>query len=354
MADKVLKIGSTINSPLYTTGYKNKIINGGMEIAQRGASSASNPTSGVKTVDRWALDINLAGSLQILSEQRNDLTYNNTVYTSHRMTTNPPSNLTNVDARVGFYQMLDGTTCVAMKGNVATLSFLCKVNVAGVYTVSFVNAARTYSYISEFTMININVATAITLSVYFDPTKWNASFGEGVGGYLYIGSNGGTNIISLQTDTWVLGDKRVTYSTTPWTTAANYFEVTRVQLEIGTGATSFETRDYGIELMLCKRDYQLITSWTGSVAIATTMNIVSPLNPPMRTNTLAFTKLATTLIGYHGASGPTPWNSWNQGTPRMSKTTFGATVTAVTGLTVNQAVVDDSSGTAIGAVHTGY
>lgn len=81
---------------------------------------------------------------------------------------------------------------------------------------------------------------------------------------------------------------------TPTGTAStnDYIEITGVQLEVGTVATPFEHRSYGEELALCQRYYQrAITSDSGdnltvggSSAGSTTMRFVWPLSTPLRSS----------------------------------------------------------------------
>jgi len=92
---------------------------------------------------------------------------------------------------------------------------------------------------------------------------------------------------------WIAGDARGTSGSTYLATSNSgaVFNITGVQLEVGSTATSFEVRDYGRELILCQRYYQVRENpgdyaciWTGDIVSGTSNNYfyVEPFPVAMR------------------------------------------------------------------------
>ena len=78
------------------------------------------------------------------------------------------------------------------------------------------------------------------------------------------------------------------YTTTWYTTNDATFELTGVQLEVGSVATDFEHRSFAQELMLCERYYQLIAPSVAEALISDTVDydnttyFTCDLHTPMR------------------------------------------------------------------------
>ena len=79
-----------------------------------------------------------------------------------------------------------------------------------------------------------------------------------------------SNIISVTGATSVVGTNGAT------------FYITGVQLEKGTQATSFDFRDYGRELIMCQRYFQLASSIVGAGTSATQVASSVPFQVQMR------------------------------------------------------------------------
>ena len=89
----------------------------------------------------------------------------------------------------------------------------------------------------------------------------------------------------LSAETWAAyasGTRVPDMTSTWWTTNDATFEVTGVQMEVGTQATAFEHRTFGDELALCQRYFQVLKSGT-SVGSGSNISIIVPLFTQMRT-----------------------------------------------------------------------
>merc|ERR1712072_681385 len=156
-----------------------------------------------------------------------------------------------------------------------TLSFWVKASVAQTYY-GYLKAPDGSNYIYPYSFaLSANTWTKITKSIpgnanlQFDN---NANAGLEVGIYLFLGTD--LTASSGSSDTWAAyssGTTRTLDQTSTWyTTNDATFEITGVQLEVGSYATDFEHRSYGAELARCERYYKMFpsTNFDGYTPIA--------------------------------------------------------------------------------------
>lgn len=248
----------------FTAG-KNKIINGDFSVWQRGTSFTA---ADVYTADRWRKD-------------------SQTYSTLTRQTTSDTTNLSNIQycARV---QRNSGQTGTSSIGLIYTAETADAIRYAGqTVTVSFYARAGT-NYSSASSVLNYNFYTGTG-------TDQSRTFSVQFTGEANIGSSN-----KILTTTWQRFSFTATIgaTSTEWalmfyfngigTAGANdYFEVTGVQVEAGSTATSFQTATGTIqgELAACQRYYyksypQSVTPGTGVNYIgAQTANAYPSPNP---------------------------------------------------------------------------
>ena len=136
-----------------------------------------------------------------------------------------------------------------------------------------------------WTKITHSIPGNSSLSFNFDNTK-----GLAVGIFPFNGTDYTTSGHTENTwAAWSTSNKLKDMTSTWYTTNDATFEITGVQLEVGSVATPFEHRSYGDELRLCQRYYQQIAGNTDNVCIGpgrssgTTTGIFSvPLAVPLR------------------------------------------------------------------------
>jgi len=211
-----LTVPSINNGPL--AGFRNAIINGGMEIAQRGTSG----TSGY-LIDRW---IAINTSAQSQSSDVPDGFLNSLEFTSDVATT--PLILQRIE-RINSYH-LAGQTC--------TISFWAK-NVSGssFLAVQIFRAGAN----DNFSSITEEHSVILSMSPSTSWVKYAATF------TLSSAATTGLQIIILRNDD-----------------SAASTRVTGVQLEAGPVATPFERRPIGTELALCQRYFCVFGVTAGS------------------------------------------------------------------------------------------
>jgi len=240
---------------------RNLIINGAMQVAQRGTSSTS---SDLRTVDRFYYNFGntLAGtqSQQTLSS---GTPYNEGFRNFYRFAISTVGSATST-----YCQLIQGIEAqnIATSGwqyasadSDVTVSFWVRSSVAQ----TFYGALKTddgtaQNYVFSFAL-SADTWTKVTKTI---PGNSNVTINNdnGRGAELVIYPFMGTNYTDsgVNVDAWQAysGGTRAPDMATDWVlTNGATFDVTGVQLEVGSVATPFEHRNYGDELARCQRYY---------------------------------------------------------------------------------------------------
>ena len=216
-------------------GRKNLIINGAMQVAQRGTSSTGN---GYVSLDRWYS--NQSGASTTFSQETNtNPSETGGIKSYARLNVSSSSDYT------GISQKIEDVTSVP--SGTVTLSFWAKgtAPVGGLY----VNSAQDFGTggSGDVDIAGILITSSLTSSWVKYSTQITIPSVDGktigAGSFFNLAINQGTNSSSTAYD----------------------LNITGVQLETGSVATDFEHRSYGEELSLCQRYYQVY----GGTAYAT-------------------------------------------------------------------------------------
>jgi hypothetical protein len=243
------------------TGYKNRIINPGMTIDQRNNGALASNVNGY-CLDRWYLlrgnissnpVFNVQQSTNVPSGFKNSLSI--TVGTAGAPGTTNYSTLLQYIEGLNVWDLAWGSA----SASTITLSFWVNCSVTGTYGVAFQNSANTRTYVASYTINAANTWEQKTITIVGCPDGvWLTTNGIGLSVYWDIGV--GTTQ-STTAGSWQSGNfLGLTGGTKLSNTAAATFLITGVQLERGSNATSFEFRDYGRELMMCQRYYEVLYS----------------------------------------------------------------------------------------------
>ena len=250
-------------------GRRNIIINGAMEVAQRGTSSTDASVSSVKTIDRMVLFV--YGGNEAPTQSQADVASGTTPYTlgfrkCFRITN---GNQTSADA--GDYLWIryivesqDLAKCgwnYTSTSSFVTLSFWVKSSVAQ----DFKGYLRTrdgtkQGYAFSTGSLSANTWTKITKvlpgasGIQFDN---NNEAGLDINIAPFFGTNYSDAGVTEHTwTTYVSGNRTAPSTDTWWLTDDATFEITGLQLEVGSQATAFEHRSKAEELRLCQRYFQ--------------------------------------------------------------------------------------------------
>lgn len=275
---------------------RNALTNGAMDFWQRGASIV--PASGVRTyvADRWAafadgLGVTLAISkASVTAQALQDLGFSH--YLSYAVSVAGTANTLRQ-----IYQRIEGVRTLA--GNSVTVSFWAWADAARTVNVSFTQNFGTGGSPSS----PVNVASqGFTLST--TPTLFTGTFVIPTIHSKTLGSNGDDNlalVFELPTNT------------------TETINVTGVQVQIGSAASTFDWRHPALEMELCQRYYQIgqVSSAgygaSSTLVTETTSFIVTPralptitLGTAANTNiTSPVSAVSATAVAYSGTVAST-------------------------------------------------
>jgi len=244
-------------------GFKNRIINGAMVISQRGTSFVS-PAS-VYTIDRWEMEENTDGTVTVTQETNAPTGFN----FSQKFT------VTAADASLGASQDLivgqyiEGfNTADLVFGSASaatiTLSFYVKSSLTGTFGGALQNSARTRSFPFTYTISVASTWEQKTVTIAGDTSGTWIGATNGIGLRVYFGLGVGSTL-SGTAGAWAAANYySATGAVSVIGTNAATWQVTGVQLEKGSTATSFDYIPYGTELALCQRYYARMVAGTGT------------------------------------------------------------------------------------------
>jgi len=293
-AAELAKIGEVAtNSQI--GGRRNIVINGAMQVAQRGTSSTGlGATDGYYTVDRFGL--NFSGTASRLTMTQDSPTDLNGFTKALKL------DCTTVDTSIAaaeyimLHYRIEGQDLQQLKKGTSdaekiTISFYVKGNASATYTCEIEDVDNNRYNSQEFSVTTS--WTKVTLTYNGDTTGVlgnDNGQSMSINFWLHVGSNftGGTHTDNVwhTTANQRVGDNQTSFADSTDRT----FFITGVQMELGSVATLFENRSFGEELQLCKRYYQKVTTGENNspIALATAYNssqlaIPIPLRPEMRT-----------------------------------------------------------------------
>jgi hypothetical protein len=118
---------------------------------------------------------------------------------------------------------------------------------------------------------------------------------------LGTGSTGSATAGSWQSGTYY----SATGATSVVGTNGATFYITGVQLEVGSSATGYEYRQYGTELSLCQRYFQLFQGGGGKFQNISTYQYYSQFPVTMRTSAVTASLIGTVKIDNYAGGDPT-------------------------------------------------
>ena len=227
-----------------TRPFLNRIINGGMDIAQRGTSF----TSGANNNDAYVLD-----RFYILSDGNDaiDVTQTTTVPTGAKYSIGLDVETTN--KKFGIAQIIENANCFDAIGGAVTLSFQAKVSA----TTKLDNVkCAIVAWSGTADSVTSNIISAWGAEGTNPTLIANATY-ENTPANLNVTTSFATYSVTANVDTASTSNIIVfIWSDVTDTTAGDFLYITNIQLEKGSTATSFDYRPYGTELALCQRYYQ--------------------------------------------------------------------------------------------------
>jgi hypothetical protein len=290
---------------------RNVVINGAMQVHQRGTSTASITTSGYYTADRFQFDNATLGTWTQTSE--NDAPTGSGFRKSLKvLCTTADASPASIDYLAIRHRMEGQNLQQFLKGTASAkqfaLSFWVKSNVTGTYVVGLedVDNSRliglTYSISASATWEKKTIIFPADTTGTINNDNEQSLL---INFWLAVGSNG--NSTTLQTTWGAANYSNGTYATGQTNLAAatnNYWQITGVQLEAGAVATPFEFEDYGTTLEKCKRYYfRHIDPVATGVSNGGPVRMLLPFHTQMRV--VPTTGISGTMNYYNGAGTTT-------------------------------------------------
>ncbi len=239
-------------------GMKNRIINGAMVIDQRNAGAAVT-TASAFPVDRFSVPFSTDGAFSAQQDSSAPAGFVNSL----KFTT------TTADASLSAAQFafirhnIEGLNSSDLAWGTAsaqavTLSFWVRSSLTGTFGGSLTNSAVNRSYIFNYAISVANTWEYKTVTIEGDTSgTWLTT--NGVGIRLEFSMGAGSNLQGTA-GSWTATSNRTTAASVSVIGTLNAtWQITGVQLEKGSTATSFDYRPYGTELALCQRYYWRIT-----------------------------------------------------------------------------------------------
>ena len=215
---------------------RNRLINGGMSIAQRGTTYNPSGYYQYGSVDRWSSTSNASNTIAQSTDAPTG--FKNSCSISATSAAYP-----------GIAQRIESVNCTDLVGQTITISAYVKKS-SGTSNVDvalyYANSADNFGGLTQ-----IGSQTTLATSPTSTWTRYIIQFTN-----LPAGAANGVQISIF----------------TPSGSTSDTFLVTGVQLEVGSIATPFERRQYGTELMLCQRYYYNGTFCTAGTTSTTQCN----------------------------------------------------------------------------------
>ena len=237
---------------------RNLIINGAMQVAQRGTSSTGQGASDLFLVDRFHLNTNgnSAGRFTVTQESNGPSDIPNSL----KLACTTADTSIAASERLFIEQRLEGQNLQRMKKGTSdaqaiTVSFYVKGNASATYVVGIYDSDNSRQIGAQFSVTTSWNRASVTFPGDTGGSALDDDNAESLSlrFYLHAGSNytGGT----LQTtwDTAVNNEQVGSGTTSIFDSTSRTFFLTGVQMELGEVATPFEHRSFADELRRCQR-----------------------------------------------------------------------------------------------------
>jgi hypothetical protein len=255
--------GNGVGGLAHPPTFKNLITNGAMQVHQRG-TSVTGITSGdtVKTADRWNISCDTIGTWTQSVE--NDAPTGSGFRKSLKMLCTTADASPSGSDNLIFSQKFEGQNLQQIaKGTSSakelTVSFWVKSNVTGTYILDLFDLDNTRQVSKAYTVSASGTWEKKTITFPADTTGAldnDNALSFAVNWWLGAGSTftSGTLNTSWASNT---SANRAVGQTNLAASTNNYWQVTGVQLEVGSTATEFEFKPYAQELQECQRYFYM-------------------------------------------------------------------------------------------------
>ena len=266
-AAELAKMGEVLTNS-QVGGRRNIVINGAMQVSQRGTSSAS-VTSAAYLVDRFQANISSLGTWTLSQSTTTPDGFTNSFKMDCTTANASPASGAFLNCRQkieaqDLQQLKYGTS----SAETLTVSFHVRSNKTGTYIVELLQPDASNRHRGASYTINSANTWEKKIVTFSGDTSGviNNDTGDGIQLTWWLGSGSDFNSGTLQTDWGALDQTaRAVGNVNLADSTDNEWYITGVQLEVGSTETPFEHRSFGEEEALCMRYYQRVID--GSLSI---------------------------------------------------------------------------------------
>ena len=259
-------------------GRRNLIINGAMQVAQRGTSTsfAHDGTTSAYSLDRFQVVFANADELDFTVTQDSDAP--DDFGNSLKVTTGTAESSIASDEYVFMRTKMEGQNLQHLKYGTSaavstTVSFYVKSSQTGTFGISMYSADGNRNIGTTYTINSANTWEYKTATFAGDTSGTiNNDNGDALNVIWHLAS--GSDFDSTDNTSWGA------YSNARWafghaqdgvvTTASATWQITGIQFEVGENASDFEHRSFGEEFSLCKRYYEKSYAYETAPGTSTT------------------------------------------------------------------------------------
>jgi hypothetical protein len=298
--------GTIVNSDISTTSaitlnklsgnpsFRNIVINGDMQVAQRNTSVASITASGYYTVDRFQTFLNTLGTWT--QSQSTDVPSGYGFANSFKMDCTSADASPASDDLLIVAQKFEGQNLQYLKKGTAnalplTASFWVKSTKTGTFIVELYDIDNNRQISKSYTVNTTNTWEFKTVTFAGDTTgAFDNNNGHSLSLQFWLGAGSDHTSGTLNTS-WGTATtaNRVVGQVNCADSTSNDWLITGIQLEAGTSATDFESLPIDVSLDRCLRYYYLYQSGNstslgaGSYYASNTFSMTIDFSKPMRT-----------------------------------------------------------------------
>ncbi|NDB60408.1 hypothetical protein EB001_18450, partial [bacterium] len=348
----------TLNKLSGNPNFRNIVINGDMQIAQRSISKASITNGDYHTLDRWYLAYSSLGTWTM--SQSTDVPSGYGFAKSLKLDCTTANASPSASSLIALQYFTEGQNLQYLKKGTAnaqslTLSFWVKSTKTGTFIVELGDNDNTRSISKSYTVSASNTWEFKTITYSGDTT----------------GALDNDNARSLDLNFWLGAGTNFTSGTlaTSWgtqTTAnravgqvniadntVNDFLITGVQLEAGTSATDFEFLPYDVSLARCQRYYykRISTDAYGPLAQGMQVGASNMMIQGYHPVTMRASPTMSTSGTWNYETGTTS-GSWSMGSQRTNPNAWSSesSITATDGSASIIYASNDTTAALIGSV----
>ena len=250
-------------------GNRNLIINGAMQVAQRGTSVADPSDGTYGSLDRFGFFNSNDGAFTI--SQETTVPSGEGFYNSMKFDCTTADGTIAAGQYATCFQNIEGLKNRILQYGTSdaksiVVSFYAKSNLTGTFCYSVRNSAVDRSFIKEWSLASANTWERISFVIEGDTTgTWLGT--NGIGSRHMISLSQGSTFSGGTNNAWQVGNKTATNNQVNFLSSTdNELFITGWQVEIGSGApTAFEHEDIGTTLAKCQRYFFKFTGDSGAV-----------------------------------------------------------------------------------------